>query len=92
MGHRINLNEAALLAMHEAEKDAIYLRYFHPDSIGTNIKHYNISAEERAEMSEFDAMGRNLSGGLGGGRSAGYKCTTFHRDPNFCNGLPRKGR
>ncbi len=80
--------ERDLLDSHEAERDAIYLRYFHPDSIGTNIKHYNITAEERAAMSEYDALGREAARGLGG--SAGHKCTNFHRDPDYCNGLPRR--
>ena len=91
MATRININEQRLLDWHEAQRDDIYLRYFHPDSIGTKIPHYNITAAEAAEMSEFDAMGRELANGLGG-RSAGHKCATFQRDPNFCNGLPRRRR
>lgn len=92
MAHRININETALLRYHEQQRDEIYLQYFHPDSIGTKIPHYRITPAEAAEMSEFDAMGRELGNGLGG-RSAGHKCTDFHRDPDFCNGLPRrKGR
>ena len=92
MATRIHINEQKLLNWHEAQRDEIYLRYFHPDSIGTKIPHYRITAAEAAEMSEFDAMGRELGGGLGNGRSAGHKCTVFHRDPDFCNGLPRRGR
>lgn len=91
MTHRININEQRLLDWHEAQKDDIYLRYFHPDSIGTNIPHYRITAAEAAEMSEFDAMGRELANGQGG-RSAGHKCANFHRDPDFCNGMPRRRR
>lgn len=90
MATRINLNEARLMQYHQAQLDEIYLLYFSPDAIGTNIKHYDISAAERAQMSEYDAMGRELSGKLSGGVSAGYKCAVFHRDPDFCNGLPRR--
>ena len=88
MAVRININEAALLRYHEQQKDEIYLQYFHPDSIGTKIPRYNITAAELAEMSEADATGRELARGLGGGR--GHKCTNFHRDPDYCNGLPRR--
>ena len=88
MATRININEQRLLDWHEAQKDDIYLRYFHPDSIGTNIPHYRITPDELAEMSEFDAMGRELGRGLG--RGNGHKCANFHRDPDFCNGLPRR--
>lgn len=90
MATRISINEAALLRYHEQQKDEIYLQYFHPDSIGTKIPHYRITPGELAEMSEADAMGRELSNGLGGGN--GRKLTNFHRDPDFCNGLPRRGR
>ncbi len=88
MGHRIDLNEAALERYHQDQLDAIYLRWFHPESIGTNIKNYHITPAELAEMSEHDAMGREAARGLGGG--AGHKCANFHRDPDFCNGLPRR--
>lgn len=92
MAHRININEQRLLDWHEAQKDDIYLRYFHPDSIGTNIPHYQITADEAADMAMYDAMGNALAKDLGEGRSVGYKCGVHHRDPNFCNGLPRRPR
>lgn len=89
MASRININEARLLQYHEDLMDEIYLLHH---TYPLNFPNYALTREELAQMSEHDAMGRNLSSGLGGGRSAGHKCTVFHRDPDFCNGLPRKGR
>ena len=85
MATRININEARLLQYHQDQLDEIYLLHF---KFPTNIPNYDITAAELAEMSEADALGRDLARGLGGGR--GHKVTNFHRDPDFCNGLPRR--
>lgn len=88
MATRININEARLLQYHEEQRDEIYLLHF---TFPTNIPHYQITNDELAEMSEFDAMGRELANGLSR-QARGRKQTLFHRDPDFCNGLPRRGR
>ena len=74
---------------YESVLDRIYLSHH---TYPTNIPNYRISAAEAAEQSEADGYGRMSGGGGRGWSSAGHKCTVFHRDPNFCNGLPRKGR
>lgn len=83
------MTQQSVYDYYEKLMDRIYLSHH---TYPTNIPNYRITAAEAAEMSEYDAMGRELGGGLGNGRSAGHKCTVFHRDPDFCNGLPRKGR
>ena len=82
------ITEREIYNYYDRLMDKIYLAYH---QYPTNIPPYSFTAEELAEMSEADATGRELARGLGGGR--GHKCTQFHRDPDFCNGLPRrKGR
>jgi hypothetical protein len=88
MAVRINLNEARLLQYHEDQMDEVLL-LFH--TYPTSIPNYSITKSELAEMSEFDAMGRELAAGLPR-LARGRKQTIFHRDPDFCNGLPRRSR
>ena len=82
------MTQATVYDYYERLMDKLYLSHH---TYPTNIPPYSFTAEELAEMSEADATGRELARGLGGGR--GHKCTVFHRDQDFCNGLPRrKGR
>lgn len=69
---------------YEQLMDRIYLNHHvYP----TSIPNYSITGVERAEMSEADALGRELGRALTGD----HKETRFYRDPDYCNGIPRRG-
>lgn len=88
MSARTRLTESIIYDYYENLMDRIYLSHH---TYPTCIPNYSITTAELAEMSEFDAMGRELANGLPR-QARGKKQTIFHRDPDFCNGLPRRGR
>ncbi len=88
MSANTRLTQSIIYDYYEKLMDRIYLNHH---SYPTNIPNYSISNAELAEMGEFDAMGRELANGLPR-QARGRKQTIFHRDPDFCNGLPRRSR
>ena len=87
MGHRISIDEARMLDNYEQMMDEIYLLYH---TYPTNLIHINLSDSERAEMGEYDAIGRGLAERLPVSTEMKQKKVVLHNDPYYFNGLPRK--
>jgi hypothetical protein len=83
----IPLNESKLMDFYEKIMDEVYLIYHtHP----TNIPHMPISDEERAEMSYYEAMARDVETQFAANRLTKSKKVIFHKNPNYCNGKLRR--
>ena len=85
----INLDEEKMQKYFDSVMDRVYLLYhMHP----TNLPHVELTPAEKAEMIEYDAMGRSLAKILddtAGGRK--LKKVILYGDPKRSNGLPRRG-
>ena len=82
----INVNEQKMLDSYEKLMDQVYLMYhFHP----SNIPHIDLTAAEKAEMVEYDAMGKGLAEILKKTKG-GRKVVRLITDSKRSNGLKRK--